>query len=753
MKIKIKVKHLILLIALAFILLPLIGYVILPNVKAFVAVKRFDQGSVNGKQAVIELINGSLTAKKKWELIRTKIIEQGPNSLAAHYDVYVGPGSSQVNGDEGSVTHFSWPEKQPYLEAYLKGGPVDGYLARTARQLAYYYNMEGKQDQAMQALELGEKRLTGKLNDSQRLGLMLDRARLAVNNGDDDTVEQVIDQMAVQLGPSRSYMDSELARLRAQLLISRGSLKEALDQINNALDEHRRELGKKTEQFPEEKSVSVTEGQMDILKEKLERAIKQGGKVASTVNGSVKQSDGTPMPYVGVFLRNRTDVNHSVVEGEPYQTMTDTHGNFSFKGVLPDSYQLYLGLSFEQIDGWTWPVQNDEWIDVKGNERLSEEVVLHPLLQLISPVNQRTITGEQVDFQWEPVEGAAYYQLNGQIPIKDGSVGTILRTNIRNHYIQIPIETMYDMQTGLAFAKSGDWSTVEPATLLGYANTEARFSWDIEAYDRNGRLLSRSSGYRLNKESMGNLPFFYLKERKLTIGDRTLLERRPAQAFSAYKNALEKDPRDIHSLRMVIRLLQSQASILGKKEAEKEALPYIKRMIELNPAENYIYMLVDYYYTNEDWIAFNAYYKQYIRTLTDPPSAYVQSIYATALMKQGKLKEAEREFTLALRRDRSHRFVGNMLALNLYTEGIYESALALAKTYPERSYGEEGRDWSNLIKQLIKEAQRDPSLYSRELHEKLGWYIQGEDDKLNRWTTTTTYMGMKAFIQALLVVK
>lgn len=57
-------------------------------------------------------------------------------------------------------------------------------------------------------------------------------------------------------------------------------------------------------------------------------------------------------------------------------------------------------------------------------------------------------------------------------------------------------------------------------------NPEVRFSWNIEALDADGRLITRSNGYRLNEDTVGNMPFFYLKERELTTADQLLLDKK-----------------------------------------------------------------------------------------------------------------------------------------------------------------------------------------------------------------------------------
>ena len=63
--------------------------------------------------------------------------------------------------------------------------------------------------------------------------------------------------------------------------------------------------------------------------------------------------------------------------------MTDSQGHYSFQHVIPDSYQLYIGLNYEQIDGYTWPVSPNEWMDVKASGTYEQNIVLRPLLELI----------------------------------------------------------------------------------------------------------------------------------------------------------------------------------------------------------------------------------------------------------------------------------------------------------------------------------------------------------------------------------
>lgn len=85
----------------------------------------------------------------------------------------------------------------------------------------------------------------------------------------------------------------------------------------------------------------------------------------------------------------------------------------------------------------------------------------------------------------------------------------------RSSDAELPLETLYSVESSYSYKKFGDKEIPDPSNLLGYADPSSRFSWSVEAYDAGGKLLTRSDGYRLNQQTMGHLPFFYLKERTL----------------------------------------------------------------------------------------------------------------------------------------------------------------------------------------------------------------------------------------------
>ncbi len=483
----------------------------------------------------------------------------------------------------------------------------------------------------------------------------------------------------------------------------------------------------------------------------LSEALSKGSVSPSTVSGEVKRSDGFPMAGVAVYLRESGSVYHSVMEGEPYQTMTDGEGRYRFDGVLPESYQLYLGLTYDQIDGWTWPVMYDDWIVVSGGEELAQDITLQPLINVLSPVNQQVIDTSKIRFEWTPVERAAYYKLNGNIPIENGTIGTLIRDRIEESSIEIPVESMYGRPgQGISYKTVGDKSVVDPVSLLGFANPDSRYSWYVEAYDEHNKLLTRSNGYRLNEKSIKGLPFFYLQARTLNDADRLLLDDRLEEALIAYKHAYRADAKDIYSLRMINRIYQTLDSMNDKGSLDPDAVPYLVQLATKEPTGENLFNVFYYYYDADDWQQVNKYYPLIEEASQGPVGAYVESTYAAALMKQGRLAESLKHFENALDNDPSHRFVGNYLAVAIRLSGDFGSTATNAARYLEHSpYDKDTPVWSELIEALTNEANGSGEEYAQKLNEALDLYFGGEQSEVDEWMAGSRYPAIKAFIKAL----
>lgn len=736
MKIKIKVKH----AALILICIPLIVFVIGPQLQIYIAKKQVEYGQAASKTKLLQSLDSSMILdSQKWKIIQDYMLD---DYMDGQFDVYIGPAFSQVSHPDRDVT-FTWDEMYPYLNMYVTKGPIDEYFASAAKQLAVHYKTIGQADKAQDILQKAIERTAGSSDSWVGQELQLEQTQILIEQADYSAAKQLLQEMSKSNDPENDYFQAKIAQKKAEIKLRQGHVQDAYKEVQNALAQY--------EEIPAEKDPGeadeIPAGYEELLslKKSLQTALTQQSHINNTVKGRIVYSDGTPVANAGVFLQAEEDAGSSITPDEPYQQTTDANGYFNIPGVLPGSYQITIGLSFDQIDGWTWPVTMDEWIDVGEKKTFTYDITLQKLIDIKSPVNQQKITDKHILFSWEKVEGADYYQLNLGADIDSGSISTVFKSYITDNQIKVPAEEVYDHPLGVIFP-GDDLSTVSPKSLLAFTNTNNRFSWSVEAYRADGELITRSNGYRLDQDTMGNLPFFYLKERSMTKADQLLLDKKLKKALAAYQSNYEKDPDDIHSLRMIIRLMDAESSDKHATENEK-SIPYLQAYAEKTNSPQAIFRLVEYYYEKQQWDSFNRWFNQYEAAAGGHLESYDQAIYASALMKQGKLKEARERFKQVMKLDNSHRFIGSWLAVELYEGKTFEHALAIAKEYPERPFADEKRDWFYMVQALQEESETD-SHYREELKEVLGLYFKNKDQELSNWMKTADKPAMKEFIRA-----
>ncbi|MEI2394277.1 carboxypeptidase-like regulatory domain-containing protein [Paenibacillus phytohabitans] len=786
MKIRIKVKQLVL-----FVLLPLTLLILLPGVLQQAAAPSVQPATSatadTGAKARQELLNtlNSSTGSKRMTLIRTRIIEPGNARPPYQYNVYIGSSSSQwsQNNNEEPPSLLLPGDKLRFLREYMLEGPIDRYLLTAAKQLVYEYDVLGTGSDGDKVLTEAIARISSKSSLARELLLLQAQRALSAGNWAAAKVLLVQADSPGHYGEEES--DARSAWLSARLLFAEGDSSGALKLINNGLENYQEVRDRKYQEMndgsggdsqdskdfqgstgdsasaPEsftaasqflEEPHSESERQLLLMQNALLSAAEAGNSAPATLSGTLTYSDGTPVSRAGIFLRPESEVNHSVLYGsEPYEIVTDAQGRFSFSGVIPGYYQLFLGLSFEQIDGWTWPVQADDWIEINPNDRLTHNIDLQPLLELKSPVNSQILTGDSVEFEWETVRNAASYSLSGTVSAECSTFSYVIRQHITGNKISIPVTELYS-SGGFSTSSSGEgWESVEPSSLLGFADPSGRFSWSIEAYDESGRVITRSNGYRLNEDTVGNLPFFYLQSRSLTAADQLVKAQKLEQSLEAYRHDYAGDPQDDHALKMLVHLMTAKASYTKDKSLEAATIPLLVKLVELRPTADYVFNLAHYYYEQSDWKSYNHYYSWFLELRDQKPHSYDQGINATALMYQGKLDEARRQFVASLEEDGSHRFTGSYLAAELAAGQPLDAVLKLAQRYPQHSPGSSPVNWAKLITLMKAERTGQPELFDRELEQMLKLYT-ARSGKLREWTRESGDSALKTFMKAVLEV-
>lgn len=745
-----KVKHLVYIGTFLIAIFVLLSKFIFPNAELYFAEKKIAAGKIEDKQEILELLKETPIESKKWDIIQDYMIDEG---VLGGFDIYISPTMQEWGETEQTTIHFTKDEKIPFLIDYVKHAPANGYLVTAAKVLSLFYEKEGDIEKAKKVLYDTSKRFVSENYRYDRNELLIQRIRLTMNHGQFDEVNHYIVEIMESLDRLDLDMHAQIAQIRAEMLLQEGELDQAIEVVEQAIKDFEEGYEEEQEQWGEvddqatfsELENRVYYDQLKSLKRTLINAHENNseGKVV-TVSGKVLRSDGTPVEGVGVYLRDKINVNRSVSPDEIYQVVTDREGRYEFHGVIPNNYQITLGFHYEQITGWTWSPDMYDWIDVDGSKDVTYDVTLQKLIAQKSPVNQEEITGDVVHFEWEEVEGAAYYGLFLAYEIDGGSISMELGTHIKDSTIDVKVEEIYNTGGGTAF---GPEDAGDGKSMLAFTNPENRLSWSVTAYDKNNRVITESIGYRLNEDAIGNLPLFYLKQRELTKADKLLMDNKAEKALEQYLSNYDANPNDSHSIRMIIRLI----GIKGDSTVETRdilAIPYMEKLALQSTNPKHAFDVVRYYYDNQKWETFNHWMDTFFSKegqLTD----YEHSIYASALMKQGKHDEASMEFEKALKKGLGNQFVGYWLANDIYRTGLSKEVVAIAKNYPEKFDYEETPNWSYRVNQLIEESKNYKIVqYEQELRRVLDMYFTGKEQELKEWINTTNKTEMKMFIMA-----
>ncbi|MDY0410283.1 carboxypeptidase-like regulatory domain-containing protein [Paracerasibacillus soli] len=402
MKIKLKVKHLITIIVSMVLLVPLFTFIINPQLNFYLAKKGLDKGNVAAKTKVLEgLETDRLGDFQKWETIQRYMLE---GLGKGNYDILIGPTFTQYSQD--SDMPFTLDEKLPYIKKYIEEGPVDRYLLTATRQLVSYYLANGnieKADEVMfRAIERAKKSYMYE-------EFQMEQAQMKINQKKFAEAADLLEQFS-ERNLNNDYFGVQIAQKQAELLLREGKLKEAYNKVQQTLRQYEEKVERGDSNISSANSYVYEH--LTNMEKGLQKVVSSGEKALRTIHGKLVRSDGTPLRNVGVFLQDANAVNLGVREFEPYYHITNKNGEFRFDGVIPGSYQIILALAFDQIDGWTWPVNMDDWIDVTENTDITYNITLEKLIDIQSPVNQEEITDKSIHFSWDKVEGAAYYELS-----------------------------------------------------------------------------------------------------------------------------------------------------------------------------------------------------------------------------------------------------------------------------------------------------------------------------------------------------
>lgn len=304
----------------------------------------------------------------------------------------------------------------------------------------------------------------------------------------------------------------------------------------------------------------------------------------TVVRGAVRRG-GVPLAGIHVMLVP-TDQGYGMVIPPPPdlydETRSGADGGFTFVNVAPGSYQVGLRLSAadaRELEG--------EHLLVKGGSfYLDAGASVEVEFNFAPPVTLARMEGNPdtgLTVEWAPYPGAdSYNVMLGAL--FEGDTGTSGSTTlVCRDYARTTI-TLEPMDFYDYYGVSSDMEGILPPAIAGVLAGGDEVWLDIQALDREGRVLSSLRGLRFTGRS--DVPGFIDRSGvQRSTGDELLRERRYAEAVAAYEADLAADPEDIHALVCLFQLYRygTKPDSVGENPLQdlKKAVEYGERLVAI----------------------------------------------------------------------------------------------------------------------------------------------------------------------------
>lgn len=314
----------------------------------------------------------------------------------------------------------------------------------------------------------------------------------------------------------------------------------------------------------------------------------QSAKQDPQVMGRVT-AEGAPIPYAYVFLRpiGESNVFQTDAVSQYIGAFSDSHGVYRISGVAPGRYQVCVGVKTQQVAGFFLPLPQNESIVAAQGKVTTYNLPFVSRVGLTDPTGGVTVSGPSLRFSWKPYPHAAYYKLSITDYINLSatdfdSVSVPLKGRYEGTHATFSVSSLRDILPGVAYDSPGgskSASTLAPASALGLVYPGGEFSWDVNAYDANGKLLSSSHSVYIGLPDK-TVPVFHLSTSGQLQGERLLLQHQQAAAIRAFQSEIP-NPYALRAL--AVLALYGHGMNSTSREGAAQALAYLNQIPNRTP--------------------------------------------------------------------------------------------------------------------------------------------------------------------------
>jgi len=535
-KIRVKIKHLIYIFLGMFITV----FFMLPNA-LFIYAQAMEKNNVEVskvfyKRYISLFPYGSKKAEALYNLAQ-KIVPS--DSFYNRYKIY----ATGSGGGGGVITREMIDNAAVYYREILNEHKDSEYYIRAYSSLINLYNMDGKFDESEKLIEEGIK---SHRDDLKLTAIKYKMLSLIIGGKYDEG--RSIGKNLIEEGKA----DPDIYMLMGDINFYDRNLDDALVFYEEARDMTGWTEGGNPRKF----TMDYCENVFIDEKIRIVNKIKNGYMGNSSIHGKVV-INGKPVPFAYVYLKDEKEGGLNAIgdEGQKINAITNFKGEYVIPLLPEGDYILGVGLPSAYLYDTLYQTPKEGFFHLSKGEKKEYNFTFVPPMKLIKPSGALVPKEGKIEVEWEEVEGAAYYTVKlvvFQDPSKEdggGSyAGVYVGGKITGTRFTMDINRI-NMQT-LGFMMD-DEGMINPQAYLGVFYPGSRIPFSVEAFDREGRLIKSTVPMKMNFKDMAVI---YTPQEGLTEGDRLVLERELEEAVKVYERDLEKNPEDIHAMRILSKI-------------------------------------------------------------------------------------------------------------------------------------------------------------------------------------------------------
>lgn len=259
-------------------------------------------------------------------------------------------------------------------------------------------------------------------------------------------------------------------------------------------------------------------------------------------------ADGVGIPFVEIYLQYPNQGYAS--RGIDFVAITDKDGYYETIGIKEGRYDLGIGIGTAVFFDKAYLTKNVYNLQVSDNVEFDFE--FKTPMKVISPKPEEIVEGNKFEVKWEEVNEADYYTVRA-VAIDDGSSMTVSirdengKNKIKGNKAVFNIEMLKNSPTGYSM---DDDEIVNPEAIMGYIHGETMIPIIVNAYDKNGNMLSSSVPMTSRYENVPSIKIIG----KLTVGEKLIVNKEYEKAVGYYENLLLEDKDNIEALSYLSKL-------------------------------------------------------------------------------------------------------------------------------------------------------------------------------------------------------